>query len=74
LDGLCLGWAHLLAVLPVGGGDLVGERKDEIPVFLAFLGGRLALQQGHAVAEAQEPVVPELFGRAIPRVVDLGFR
>jgi hypothetical protein len=61
-------------VLAVRGGDLAGEGEDEVPVVVGFLGGRLALHQGHGVAEMPEPLVPEFFGRVIARVVHLGFR
>src|SRR5205085_11318215 len=74
LDGLCLCRAHFLPVLPVGGGDLGGQGEDEVPVVIAFLGGRLTLQQRHGVAEVPERAVPELFGRVIPRVVLLQLR
>src|SRR5262249_32112089 len=69
LDRLGLSRAHALPSLPVGGSDLVGEREDEIPVVIAFLGGRLGSQQCYRVAELREPVLFELLGRLIPRVI-----
>src|SRR5208282_1239442 len=72
LDGLCLSRAHALSVLPVGGSDLVGEGEDEAAVVVAFLGGRLALEQRHGVAQMREPVIPELLRGVVQRVIRLG--
>jgi len=56
----------------VGGGHLAGQGADEAPVVIAFLGGRLAINQRYRIAEVPEPVVPEFFGRVVPGVVHLG--
>jgi hypothetical protein len=66
LDGLCLCRAHCLPVLRVGGGDLTDQGEDEVPVVIAFLGGRLTLQKRHGVAEVAEPV----FGGALGLVTE----
>jgi len=49
----------------MGGSHLAGQGEDEAPVVIAFLGGRLAIDQRHRIAEVSEPVVPEFFGSGI---------
>src|SRR5262249_59206102 len=72
LDGLRLGGAHVLAVLPVRGRDLVGQGEDEAPVVIDFPGGRLALEQRHRAAQVLQPVIPELVRRVVSRVIHRG--
>jgi hypothetical protein len=74
LDGLRLGGAHVLAVLPVCGRDLVRQGDDEAPVVVDLPGRRLALEQRHRAAQVLQPVVPELFHRVVSRVVHRGLR
>src|SRR5450755_893550 len=72
LDGFCLRGTHALPSLFVGGSHLVGQGEDEAAVVIAFLGGRLAIDQCHRVVEVPEPVVVEFFGRVVSGVVGLG--
>ena len=74
LDRLGLGGAHALPFLLVRGRDLAREGEDEAPVLVEFRGRRLALEQRHRVAEMLQPVLPELCGRVIPRVIRLRLR
>ena len=59
-------------MFPVRGRDLVRQGEDEAPVLIEFLGGRLAPDHSHRVAEVVEPVLPELFGGVVSGVVHLG--
>ena len=60
LDGVGLGRAHALAVLPVRGGGLVRHGENEAPVAVDLLGRCLTLQHSYRVAQVLESVVPEL--------------
>jgi hypothetical protein len=51
VDRRLLGLAHVLTVLPVGGGHVLGQGDDEPSVFVDLLRRRLALQEGDGVTQ-----------------------
>ena len=57
-DRRLLGLAHVLTVLPVGGGHVLGQGDDEPAVFVDLLRRRLALQEGDGVTQMLQPVLP----------------
>ena len=60
IDGRDFGGAHLLALLPMRGRDLVGEGEDEAPVLVELFGRRLALQQRRCAPQMPESGVSKV--------------
>src|SRR5580704_16134490 len=74
VDRCLLGFADLLAVLPVSGCDFVGQRDDEAAIFFDLFRRGLPLKQSDGITQVLQSVLLELLGRVIPRVIPLRFR